>query len=321
MISVIVPIYNVEKYVNKCVGSIVNQTYTNLEIILVDDGSPDRCPEICDEWAKKDSRIKVIHKKNGGLSDARNAGMKIASGDYIAFVDSDDWIAPEMYERLLMAIKNDNSDIAACAVKMVWEDGSSSKLLTLRTNCVLSQYEAQSELLSEKKLKQPVFYKLYRMENIRHIPFEKGKYHEDVFWSYQAIGCAKRVSLSDYIGYFYLQRIESIMGSGYSLKRLDAMEAYCNRYEYFKEYFPELQQKALCSIWENCIYHGQMAMTYLNQKDRRNVYNELRKIQKKYPIKYNDYADMRLSHKVWLTLSRISLTMVCSIKKSLRIGY
>ena len=125
MISVIVPIYNVEKYVNKCVGSIVNQTYTNLEIILVDDGSPDRCPEICDEWAKKDSRIKVIHKKNGGLSDARNAGMKIASGDYIAFVDSDDWIAPEMYERLLMAIKNDNSDIAACAVKMVWEDGSS----------------------------------------------------------------------------------------------------------------------------------------------------------------------------------------------------
>ena len=321
MISVIVPIYNVEKYVNKCVGSIVNQTYTNLEIILVDDGSPDRCPEICDEWAKKDSRIKVIHKKNGGLSDARNAGMKIASGDYIVFVDSDDWIAPEMYERLLMAIKNDNSDIAACAVKMVWEDGSSSKLLTLRTNCVLSQYEAQSELLSEKKLKQPVFYKLYRMENIRHIPFEKGKYHEDVFWSYQAIGCAKRVSLSDYIGYFYLQRIESIMGSGYSLKRLDAMEAYCNRYEYFKEYFPELQQKALCSIWENCIYHGQMAMTYLNQKDRRNVYNELRKIQKKYPIKYNDYADMRLSHKVWLTLSRISLTMVCSIKKSLRIGY
>ncbi len=321
LISVIVPIYNVEKYVNKCVGSIVNQTYTNLEIILVDDGSPDRCPEICDEWAKKDSRIKVIHKKNGGLSDARNAGMKIASGDYIAFVDSDDWIAPEMYERLLMAIKNDNSDIAACAVKMVWEDGSSSKLLTLRTNCVLSQYEAQSELLSEKKLKQPVFYKLYRMENIRHIPFEKGKYHEDVFWSYQAIGCAKRVSLSDYIGYFYLQRIESIMGSGYSLKRLDAMEAYCNRYEYFKEYFPELQQKALCSIWENCIYHGQMAMTYLNQKDRRNVYNELRKIQKKYPIKYNDYADMRLSHKVWLTLSRISLTMVCSIKKSLRIGY
>ena len=100
-ISVIVPVYKVEKYLDKCVESIVNQTYKNLEIILVDDGSPDNCPAMCDEWAEKDERIRVIHKENGGLADARNAGMDIATGDYIGFVDSDDWIEPNMYEVLL----------------------------------------------------------------------------------------------------------------------------------------------------------------------------------------------------------------------------
>ena len=101
LISVIVPIYNVEKYLARCVDSIVNQTYKNLEIILVDDGSPDRCPQMCDDYAEKDSRIKVVHKKNGGLSDARNAGMAVATGEYISFIDSDDWIETSMFELLL----------------------------------------------------------------------------------------------------------------------------------------------------------------------------------------------------------------------------
>ena len=130
-ISVIVPVYKVEPYLDRCVQSVVNQTYPNLEIILVDDGSPDQCPVMCDTWAKKDPRIRVIHKKNGGLSDARNAGMAAASGEYISFVDSDDWIAPEMLERLVKALERDDSDIAACAVEMVWEDGRENKTLTV----------------------------------------------------------------------------------------------------------------------------------------------------------------------------------------------
>lgn len=105
LISVIVPIYNVESYLNRCVESIVNQTYQNLEIILVDDGSPDNCPQICDDWARKDSRIKVIHKENGGLSDARNAGMNIATGEYISFIDSDDYVALDFCETMLLVIK------------------------------------------------------------------------------------------------------------------------------------------------------------------------------------------------------------------------
>lgn len=113
-ISIIVPVFNIDYYLNKCIQSIVDQTYINLEIIIIDDGSYDNSPFICDEWAQKDNRIIVIHKENGGLSDARNTGLEIASGEYIGFVDGDDWIAPEMIEKLLKAILNDKSDIAAC---------------------------------------------------------------------------------------------------------------------------------------------------------------------------------------------------------------
>ena len=120
LISVIIPIYNVEAYLDECIASVIAQTYSNLEIILVDDGSPDNCPQMCDEWAAKDSRIRVIHKENGGLSDARNAGIDIATGEYIAFVDSDDWIVPEMYEKMLAALKTENA--ATCAWNMRLEN-------------------------------------------------------------------------------------------------------------------------------------------------------------------------------------------------------
>ena len=116
VISVIVPIYRVEEYLNQCIESIVNQTYQNLQIILVDDGSPDRCGEMCEEWARRDKRIEVLHKKNGGLSDARNAGLAIATGDCIAFVDSDDWIEPTMYEAMLSVLAKENADLVACGI-------------------------------------------------------------------------------------------------------------------------------------------------------------------------------------------------------------
>lgn len=113
LISVIIPIYKVEEYLDHCIKSIVEQTYRKLEIILVDDGSPDKCPLKCDEWAERDGRIRVIHKKNGGLSDARNVGMSIAKGSYISFIDSDDWISPDFYEKLYRSITDSNAQIAA----------------------------------------------------------------------------------------------------------------------------------------------------------------------------------------------------------------
>lgn len=321
LVSVIVPVYKVEKYLDRCVESIINQTYRNLEIILVDDGSPDHCPAMCDTWAERDSRIRVIHKANGGLSDARNTGMSVANGEYISFIDSDDWIAPRFYEKLLEAIERDGSDIATCTVEMLWEDGAPPKMLTEKINCVLVPNEAQAELLAEHKLKQPVWYKLYRTSLVKNIPFEKGKYHEDVFWSYQAVGTAKKISVLDYVGYYYWQRKGSIMGEGYSIRRLDRVEAICRRYEYFEKYFPELKEAALSAVWGECIYQGQMAMTYLNKENQKKVFSRLNSIQRKYPIRYRDYCNMKVTHQLWISAARISLPMVCWIKKTLKVGF
>ena len=118
VISVIVPVYKVEKFLDRCINSIIQQTFTNLEIILVDDGSPDRSGEICDEWKMKDKRIRVIHKENGGLSDARNKGLDVATGDYVAFIDSDDWIDPDMFQLLYDATQKYQADIAECSWRL-----------------------------------------------------------------------------------------------------------------------------------------------------------------------------------------------------------
>ena len=321
VISVIVPVYKVEKYLERCVSSITGQTYKNLEIILVDDGSPDRCPQMCDEWAEHDSRIKVVHKENGGLSDARNAGLKIAAGQYISFIDSDDWIESEMYERMVRAMNRDKSDIAACSVRMVWEDGSHTQMLVQTPDSVLDRVEAQKALLLEDLIKQPVWYKLYKRGCVKNILFDVGRYHEDVYWSYKALGSAERVSLIAYIGYNYLQRNDSIMGVGYSLKRLDSLKAYCKRYEYMKKEFPEFADIALKLIWLKCTYDGQQSMLYLSAEDREKAFHFFKFVRKKYPIKYRVYINEKLSRRVWISLSRVSLRVTCLIRNLLKVGF
>lgn len=316
-ISIIVPVYKVEPYLDKCVSSIVNQTYKNLEIILVDDASPDNCPAMCDAWAEKDSRIRVIHKTNGGLSDARNAGMTVATGELMAFVDSDDWIAPDMYEYLYQRLTEDNSDIAACGVQMVWENKTPSRMLTRDGNCVLNQEEAMRAIIEESWLKQPVWYKLYKTALVRDILFPKGKCHEDVFWSYQAVGKAKKVSISDYIGYYYLQRDGSIMGAGYSLKRLDAVEAKVQRCAYIQERFPALSPLAIKDLWFTCIYQGQLALRALNKAEAEKILTYFENLVETHPFQMEGCS---LKERLWLNMAKSSLAVACRIRNALKIG-
>ena len=316
-VSIIVPVYKVEPYLDKCVSSIVNQTYTNLEIILVDDGSPDNCSAKCDVWAKKDSRIRVIHKPNGGLSDARNAGMAVATGELMAFVDSDDWIAPDMYEYLYRRLAEDNSDIAACGVQMMWEDKTPSRALTREGSCVLNQEEAMQAIIEESWLKQPVWYKLYKTALVRDIPFPTGKYHEDVFWSYQAVGRAQRVSVSDHIGYYYLQRGGSIMGEGYSLKRLDAVEAKVQRCAYMQERFPALSPLAVKDIWFTCIYHGQLAMRTLDISSAKEIVAYLKGVLRVHSFSSETCS---IKERIWLDMARNGLATTCRVRNMLKIG-
>lgn len=240
LISVIVPVYKVEPYLDRCIRSIVGQTYENLEILLVDDGSPDRCGEICDAWAKKDSRIRVIHKENGGLSDARNAGMSEATGTLIGFVDSDDWVEPDMFRLLYARLTGSDSDIAACGIVLDFEDGAASRMLTMPGDAILDTREALMALMDNSRLQQPVCNKLYKREQIKDVSFPVGKCHEDAFWTYQAIARAKWVSVFDTPCYHYLQHGGSIMGSQFSLKRLDALEAELEMLAFLRECHPDL---------------------------------------------------------------------------------
>ena len=316
-ISIIVPVYKVEPYLDKCVSSIVNQTYTNLEIILVDDGSPDNCPAMCDAWAEKDSRIRAIHKPNGGLSDARNAGMAVATGELMTFVDSDDWIAPDMYEHLYQRLEEDSSDIAACGVQMVWEDKTPSRMLTRDGNCILNQEEAMQAIIEESWLKQPVWYKIYKTELVRDILFPKGKYHEDVFWSYQAIGRAQRVSVSDHIGYYYLQHGGSIMGEGYSPKRLDAVEAKVQRCAYIQDRFPTLSPLAVKDIWFTCIYHGQLAMRTLDIRAAKEIVSYLKGVLRVHSFSSETCS---IKERIWIDMARNALAATCRLRNMLKIG-
>ena len=213
LISIVVPIYKVEPYLHKCVDSLLGQTYKNIEIILVDDGSPDNCHQICDEYAKQDKRVVVIHKENGGLADARNAGTAVAKGNYIGFIDSDDWVDADMYEVLLAAILENNADISEIGVKYVYDDRidyQNEKQIT-----IMNKTEALSAFLDRTKMIQGcVWGKLYKANIVKDNLFPVGRIHEDGYFTYKALYAAQKYVLLNTCKYNYRQgRIGSIMTS------------------------------------------------------------------------------------------------------------
>ena len=234
LVSVIVPIYGVEEYLEKCINSIITQTYNNLEIVLVDDGSPDRCPKICDEYARKDSRIKVIHKKNGGLSDARNAGIDCACGEYFIFVDSDDWIESTMVEHLLNTCKKYNVKLAACGRNIT--DGSEIKGKAFEgAEIVYSTEEALNEILSGKSLDVAAWDKIYSRELFDNIRFPVGENNEDIAVFYKIVDSAGKVAHTGTTEYFYRSRPGSITKLKYSTDARKIIEKNLNSIENFLE--------------------------------------------------------------------------------------
>ena len=208
LISVVVPVYNVEHYLKKCVDSICHQTYRNLEIILVDDGSTDCSGSLCDEFATSDSRIRVIHKSNGGLSDARNAGMELASGEWWMFVDSDDYIAPDTAETLLLAAVENHCEIAVCNMMRIYEDGKQEPFYCPVTEPTIWAGEQRFETLRQPS----VCNKLFRADLFKELRFPKGKFYEDTFVYHVLAHRANRIALTGLSGYYYLSRRESILG-------------------------------------------------------------------------------------------------------------
>ena len=260
LISIIVPVFNVERYLDKCINSIVNQTYKNIEIILVDDGSPDTCPQLCDTWAEKDNRIIVIHKKNGGLSSARNAGVKISTGKYIGFVDSDDYIAIDMYENLYNAIIECDADMAICSYVFLDEQGNKieGSAESPIKNEILNEQQAYRKLDMSKPnywYYVTAFNKLYKRELFKKVTFKEGKIHEDEFAIHHFFAACSKIVTIENILYYYIQHKGSIMTSPFSLKRLDAVEAFWERHIFFEEKkYDDLANGALITAYGMLIH-------------------------------------------------------------------
>lgn len=241
LISVIIPVYKVEEYLENCIQSVIKQTISDMEIILVDDGSPDQCPKICDLWANKDSRIKVIHKENGGLSDARNAGLNIAQGEYISFVDSDDWIAPDMYEIMLKALKREHADICACGIMGCYPSRNVPMPVCSAVGDAKSIF---SILYSDALYPVAAWNKLYKRKCWSELRFPKGKICEDAFTTYKLIDQAKRIVQIEDTLYFYRIRPNSIMTAKFCAQRMDEEEAWRMNYKFIAEHYPELKKRA-----------------------------------------------------------------------------
>lgn len=222
-VSIIVPIYNVESYIHKCVDSILGQTYRNLEVILVDDGSPDRCPEICDAYKAQDSRIVVVHKPNGGLSDARNAGLDAATGDYLTFIDGDDYYAPNAIEKLVDAAIDSNADIVCMGFSLVSSDYS-----TIREELQIEETVSSDEYfrcICEGTRASSVCTKLFRACIFQNARFKKERLSEDFLFLLTMLFEPYVIRTIPFSGYFYYQRPNSITHSGNKHSLFDAIQS------------------------------------------------------------------------------------------------
>jgi len=287
-ISIIIPIYNVEEYLEKCIASVIQQTYINLEIILVDDGSTDRSSLICDLYAKKDSRIHVIHKENGGLSDARNVGIKKATGAYVFYLDADDYIVENCIASLYKKAKIHNADVVQSNFYYEYSNYLLYDNILRGKTKVYSKKDAMKALIAQRIIKNFAWGKLIRVDIAKKNLFIKGKYFEDTFWKFNVIhACLIYVVLGVPMVH-YLQRQDGISGQ-FSIRNLDQLEGEVLRLEFLKNNYPDLFVKGL-KEFEHKLNQHVILVKHLNQEEQSGY--------QKYIQRYKDFYDLDLK-KPW----------------------
>lgn len=304
-ISIIVPIYNVEPYLCRCLDSIIGQTYRNLEIILVDDGSPDNCGTICDEYAAKDERVKVIHKANGGVSSARNAGLAVAAGDWLGWVDPDDWVETDMFEYLLNGAREYAADIAVCGRVEVYPDHQHT--ISWEKTTVLRREEAIEVLLEDSLMRNYLCDKLWKRRLFQDIYFPVGRNFEDVAVTYRLFEKINMVACLPECKYFYLQRRDGIVRNKDLGNIITYYETIKERYLYLSARYPEFQKQMECGlviaiarIWEVCVLAPiETRKEYWEQLKAMSVFS------REHPAAIADAAqDLGLAGKIILKLTR-----------------
>lgn len=297
MISVIVPVYKVEAYLEICLKSIVEQTYENLEIILIDDGSPDQCPQICEAYAKRDKRICVIHQENQGLAVARNTGLQHITGEYVLFVDSDDFLDKEFCTRVISVIEKEKCDIVIGKVVTVDEQDNYIKSeceYTINKFEILDNFQAMKEIVSEKRVTGYSWGKLYKRELLADITYPKGKLYEDRFTIYKYFAKAKKVCFCPDAIAYYRMRKDSITHSLNLGRYYDLLEAEKEVLQFCIKQYPELVEM------EEAYYFGRFVhiwITFFDSKNKNEIKN-LVKMMKKVYKEYGRKKNIKIMHKI-----------------------
>lgn len=280
LISVIVPCYNVEQYLPKCVDSIVNQTYTNLEIFLVDDGSPDRCGDMCDEYAQQDKRIKVIHKENGGLSDARNVAIDVATGEYIVFVDSDDYCALDYVETLYKLVAENDAQMGVTWHKCFDEgtvptaDTHEGKILKLFT-----AEEALRSMFYQKDFDTAAWAKIYHRSLFDGIRYPKGWLFEDLPTTYRLMQRCRKVAFTNYMSYYYLIRKSSIEGAPFNPAKYESCRNIIKQLKRDRSFMPKNIQKAMNCRIVSLAFHILLDVPKAQSEKRNILMKEIKQLR------------------------------------------
>ncbi len=292
LISVIVPVYNVDVFLNKCIKTIVNQTYKNLEIILVDDGSTDNSGKICDTWKNEDKRIIVIHKKNEGLSATRNIGVEKSIGKYIVFVDSDDYLELDMIENLYKDMIKNNTGITACGI--ISENFYKKNLKFCENDYIADSEEMIKRMLLKNDIHIGVWAKIYKRELFDNIKFPVGKINEDLAITYMLFDKAKKISHIKLAGYHYMQRAGSIGSSKVTRKNLTIIYYKEDILNFVEKKYPNLKEEAEIFLIESL---NKFSLIYKKSK-LKNEYKELKLKLKKYKKRILENSKMKISTKI-----------------------
>ncbi len=315
-LSVVVPVYKVEKYLSRCIESILNQDFCNFQLILVDDGSPDNCGTICDEYASKDNRIKVIHKENGGLSSARNAGIDISTSEYITFIDSDDYIHPCMFSSMLKGMKNHDADISICSYLSTKENNAETTISN--TFSLIDKYESITRMNNIEFI--TAWGKIYKTKLFEKIRYPVGKYHEDEFITYKLFYESNKIVFTEDKLYYYYVNPESIIQSSFSEKNLDSLDVFKERIMFFEKKneheLTKLSQKTLMSRIMYCHQCISREKSLKNKsKLKQKALSYLDKTQKKEFI-----SSLSSKQKMWANLFFVSPFLYSTFRNSLKIG-
>lgn len=308
-ISIIVPVYNVKEYVEKCIQSIINQRYAKIEVILVDDGSTDGSGEICNKYAQMDSRIVVIHQKNGGLSEARNSGLARARGAYIGFVDGDDWIHPQMYEIMLKILQTEGVDLVTCDFEQMDEEGFRRSVGEKEVPySLMTGTEAMNDIETPLVV---AWNKLYKKEILKDIRYPKERLHEDEFIIHRVLRRCDKIAIIKVALYFYTVRPGSIVAKMTERRMRDALSAFSDRIEFAEENnWNEVMKTAVtryCEYCMSCYYNIKDGKYELDAKNMRELWKLENNMVKKYAElslekKYVMFAKKPIQYEKWLEI-------------------